>query len=351
MEQKPSLNGRHLWMDCLRLLAMIAVIVIHVVALQWDKVQLHTGDWFVVCAYNGSVRWGVLVFLMISGALFLDPQKQLPLRTIYGKYILRLIIAYFAWGALYALFAFDGSLSGFAENLITGYYHMWYLPVLAGLYAMLPLLRKITEDPKLHGYILALALVGGFLIPNGIAILQEFSLLGNWFGSLWENAGMQLVFDYSCFFVAGYILSRMELNKRWRIVIYAAGIASWLLTVFAVWFLGNRTNNHGILLLRASFLNIALQAPAMFVFGKYVLQPIHFSPKVSGWIHGAAKCSFGVYLVHPLVLEVLVKLAGESLSAMPLWLWIPALTVIVLALSLAVAWVLTKIPVVKKYLV
>jgi small-conductance mechanosensitive channel len=156
-------------MDCLRLLAMIAVIVIHVVALQWDKVQLHTGDWFVVCAYNGSVRWGVLVFLMISGALFLDPQKQLPLRTIYGKYILRLIIAYFAWGALYALFAFDGSLSGFAENLITGYYHMWYLPVLAGLYAMLPLLRKITEDPKLHGYILALALVGGFLIPNGTA--------------------------------------------------------------------------------------------------------------------------------------------------------------------------------------
>jgi uncharacterized membrane protein len=65
-------------------------------------------------------------------------------------------VAYFVWGVVYALFDYDGTVAGFAEDLIAGYYHMWYLPMMAGLYAMIPLLRKITEDAKLTAYFLIL---------------------------------------------------------------------------------------------------------------------------------------------------------------------------------------------------
>jgi surface polysaccharide O-acyltransferase-like enzyme len=344
-------KARSPWMDCLRLLAAVAVIIIHVVAKQWHTADVHSSNWLVLCLYNCSVRWCVPLFVMISGALFLAPEKHISLRDLYGKYILRLLIAYFVWGAIYALLDYDGTVAGFAEDLIAGYYHMWYLPMLAGLYAMLPLLRKITESEKLTGYFLILVLIGGFFIPNAISVLQELTVAGGWLADLWANAGMQLVFDYSGYFVAGYVLSKLELQKRWRVLIYGAGVLGWLFTLGVPFVYGKYAGHSTVIVMGYEYLNVALQAVALFVFGKYELQRIAFSQKVINWLGGASKGSFGVYLTHVLVLELILRFFGDTLAAVPVALWIPCMTVLVLLISSGISWLLNRMPVVKKYLV
>lgn len=351
MSTNTPIKTRTHWMDCLRVLAAVAVILLHVAAKQWHTVDVRLGDWLLLCLFNGSVRWCVPLFVMISGSLFLNPEKEISLRDLYGKYILRLLVAYFIWGVVYALFDYDGTVAGFAEDLIAGYYHMWYLPMMAGLYAMIPLLRKITEDTKLTAYFLILVAIGGFVIPNGIAVLQELSIAGGWLAEFWSNAGLHLMFDYAGYFVAGYALNRMELSKTWRRLIYAAGILGWLFTVAVSFLLGKMLGHPTVMVMEYAFTNVALQAVALFVFGKYVLQRIRFSEKAGRLLQRGAKVSFGVYLTHVLVLETVLRLFGDALAVVPVALWIPGMTLVVLAVSGMLSWCLNQIPFVKKYIV
>lgn len=351
MSTNISTKTRTCWMDCLRLLAAAAVILLHVVAKQWHTVDVRGGNWLLLCLFNGSVRWCVPLFVMISGALFLNPDKKISLRDLYGKYILRLLVAYFVWGFVYALFDYDGTLAGFAEDLIAGYYHMWYLPMMAGLYAMIPLLRKITEDTKLMVYFLILVAVGGFVIPNGIAVLQELSVAGSWLADFWSDAGMHLVFDYAGYFVAGYALSRFDFSKTWRKCIYAVGILGWLFTVAVSFVLGKMLGHPTVMVMEYAFTNVAVQAVALFVFGKYALQRIRFSEKAGQLLQRGAKYSFGVYLIHVLVLETILRLFGDALATIPVALWIPGMSLAVLSISVLISWILNQIPLVKKYLV
>ena len=70
-----------------------AVIVLHVSA--GDRLQLSTEsfEWQVHNIFNACSRWCVPVFVMISGAFFLDPAKEIPTQRIFRKYIPRRLIA------------------------------------------------------------------------------------------------------------------------------------------------------------------------------------------------------------------------------------------------------------------
>lgn len=49
------------------------------------------------------------------------------------------------------VFLFNSSFS--VENLHP-YYHLWYLPMLAGIYLIIPLLKKIVSDTRMTKYYL-----------------------------------------------------------------------------------------------------------------------------------------------------------------------------------------------------
>ena len=80
-------------------------------------------------------------------------------------------------------------------------------------------------------------------------------------------------------------------------------------------------------------------AIAVFVFAKYNLRTL---PKIVDLL---ARCSFGIYLTHPLVIEILAE-KGITVPT----LWIPALAAAVFAICAIIAAVLTKLPLIRKYL-
>lgn len=85
----------------LKIISSFAVIVLHVSAQRWSKFDIYSTNWMITNIYNSIFRCAVPLFIIISGAIFLN--KEINIKKIYSKYILRLVIAYFFGGIIYAL--------------------------------------------------------------------------------------------------------------------------------------------------------------------------------------------------------------------------------------------------------
>ena len=76
-------NPERVWyLEYLRIIATVAVIVLHVAAQNFYGVGVESFAWKVFNCANGLVRWSVPIFLTISGALFLDNEKEITIETI-----------------------------------------------------------------------------------------------------------------------------------------------------------------------------------------------------------------------------------------------------------------------------
>ena len=75
-----------LYFDLLRILATFAVIFLHVSACGFGRDYLSC-NWIVSVVYDGMVRWCVPIFVMLSGALFLDMKKKITLESLIKKRI------------------------------------------------------------------------------------------------------------------------------------------------------------------------------------------------------------------------------------------------------------------------
>ena len=94
-------QNRTYYLDCLRVLATFSVMILHISAQNWYSTDVISFEWNVFNFYDSIVRWTVPVFVMISGALFLD--REHTVQQLYGKYIFRIVTAFIFWSVAYAL--------------------------------------------------------------------------------------------------------------------------------------------------------------------------------------------------------------------------------------------------------
>ena len=141
-------RGRVAYLDMLRIAATVAIVMIHVAVRGWRSMDMHTAQWHALSFFSSISRWGTPIFVMISGALFLDERREVRLRRLFSKNILRILIAFVFWSAVYAVpfFLRDRSVFGLISNFLTGSYQLWFLYMIVGLYLITPLLRRITSD-------------------------------------------------------------------------------------------------------------------------------------------------------------------------------------------------------------
>ena len=69
------------YFDWLRIFATIAVIILHICVQNWTKVELTSFEWNVFNWFDSATRWSVPIFVMISGALFLDSERKLEVKS------------------------------------------------------------------------------------------------------------------------------------------------------------------------------------------------------------------------------------------------------------------------------
>lgn len=80
-----KLIQRQYQLDYLRVFASIAIILLHVTAQNMPYCELAGTEWNIYNICNSASRWGVPVFVMMSGALFYQ-EKSLQKHFIKNTY-------------------------------------------------------------------------------------------------------------------------------------------------------------------------------------------------------------------------------------------------------------------------
>lgn len=352
------MTNRIVYYDYLRIAATVGVVVVHVSAQYWSSVELGSHEWNVLNTYDSLVRWVVPVFVLLSGALFLDPDRKVEIPKLYKKNILRLFVALVFWSAIYALNGYlqGNTLEKTVENFIAGHYHLWFLFMMIGLYIITPLLRKITESRDATKYFLAVSLVLTFLIPRAL----DFAMLaGNHYvvtvaqalDRAYANSSFHLTLGYSCYFVCGYYLSKFEIAPRARYLIYGLGILGFAATIFLTDAFSLRASEATQHFYNYFATNVMIEAVAVFVFAKYELSRIRVSDVVADKLSYLSKICFGVYLVHVLVLEKFRTVLGFDAMTFDPLVGVILLTAATVLVSGLISAVLNKIPVLSRYIV
>lgn len=343
-------SSRIAYLDNLRAIAAFVVVLVHVAAQNWYSVDISSLTWMIFNLFDSAGRWVVPVFVMVSGVVFLN--KTTPVKVIFTKYVLRLVTAYVFWSLVYAV-AEGGDTQTILMNILLGHFHMWFIPMMIGLYLCIPVYKKITEDDSVTRYFIALSFCISFFIPHVILLIKDFGpgLINALVISAEPNFGsikMSMMLGYSSYFVLGYYLNKVEFSRKQQRIIYVLGIAGYLATVLMTHFASQHglSPNHNYY--NEFTVNNFFQAVAVFVFFKYHSRSEVKPNKVCAAV---SRASFGIYWVHALIMELLdEKLLINTLSFFPA-LSVPGISIVVFVISFLISWVIGKVPFIKRYIV
>lgn len=328
-----------IWIENARIVSIFAVVLLHVSAIILSENSIGTEYWWVGNIFSTLSRWCVPVFVMLSGALLLDIKKQENLSRFYSKRLSRILVPILFWSIFFSFWNFlTGYIGGDAptylellDNLLQGTpsRHLWFLYMILGLYLVTPFLRKIIKYTNKEE--VNILIIFTFIIASINSIYMGFHGDGNPF--LFINWFLL----YIPFFLIGYFI-RMDSNKK-RTLLWTIFVLSSLLTLSGYYIVlveGNLTEDayfHSYL----SMTVIPMSISTMYLLKSWntpiFSQP--FNKKISS-------LSFGIYLIHPVVLEILNK-TGYIKTVHPA-ISIPSSTVLIFFLSFIVAFVIYEVP-------
>lgn len=219
MDQNTA-SSRIVYLDLLRIVAIFAMMLLHVSAINWYALPVTSPQWQVLNADDSLVRFCVPVLLMISGSQLLNLQKALPLNKLFRTKILRLITAFAFWSLMYTLIDHARRTStinpdvlvSMTKAFIVGHYHLWFLMTLLGLYLIVPLLRKIVENQALMQYFLVLSFLFTFTMNLGLVFFGDQPVVQ----LLLSKLNFFFTLGYSGYFVLGLYLHQVELSPSVR---------------------------------------------------------------------------------------------------------------------------------------
>lgn len=337
-------RGDIIWLDNTRIVAISAVVLLHVAADLVMYEPLGTNRWWMGNIFDSLVRWCVPVFVMVSGALLLDPNKEEELRDFYHRRASRLLVPLIVWSIAYLLWLYlKKVMKGdpvdalfLVKKLMQGrpYYHMWFLYMLISMYAFTPFFRKIVSKSS-HSELMLLVAVS-----LTIAILNSLTKLsGNSNSSIFIN----LFLSYVPYFFLGYLVRTSQLDCK-PTVLWMGFVLTAIMTSLGCYLLAIRSGL-GAGLYWYDDLSLSVVPMATFVallLRKFTI-PI-WNKKVT---KGAASLTLGVYLVHPFILDVfrykiyVMKTVHPAIS-------IPLTTASVLSVSFAFSWIISKVPYIRR---
>ncbi len=346
LEPKPAAGYS---VDLIRFVAIFGIILVHTSGYPYPIpgpgiTATDVVYWFTTDIYNTLGTVGVPLFVMLTGALLLDPVKaDEPLKDFYKKRFNRIAWPFFFWTLFY--FAWDFSvrakpltLFNVGQGLLTGAYpHLWYIYLLMGLYAVTPILRILLKhiDRKLFTYLLILWFAGTVFTP----FIHTFT-------NFTYDPVSFMFFDWIGYFLLGIYLLQSNFRRQTGYVFAAVGllgaiIGDWLLTAtFGEQFTGYLHNYMSITMIVGS-------AGLFFLLTTVKASVFSSRPKVNRVLHWVSQNTLPIYLIHMIVLEVLtMQVFGVYLNTLtynPL-IDIPVFTLLVFSVSAGLVFVLKRIP-------
>lgn len=347
-----SEEKRKVHYDLLRIIAAFSVVMLHSSAQFWYSLDINSTEWLVANSYDALFRFGVPVFVMLSGALFLPKQYDLSIKRLYTHNILRMAIIFVLWSGLYGLldcihFDFTQvSWKDVAKEMILGRYHLWFLPMIAGIYMLLPILRTWVQNAERRNleYFLSLFFVLQILCWTIRSIDSSVYL-----NHVLDTLQVDLVCGYVGYFVLGYYVSYVKIPKKYHKIIYFSAFPATVLNVVLGNCLSVRAGAPKADIYDSFGLFTFCIVLACFLFFTEVMGRIHYSEKAEKLIGEVSKGTLGVYVMHVGMMEILEPYGIHSMM-LPNIVGIPVYAVLCFAVCLLVALILRKVPFLGKYI-
>lgn len=336
MTIRTSGRQNYFFIDLLRCLAAIAVVVIHVLG-PYRNLDVGSGNWLAAIGFNVLSRWAVPVFIMVTGALMLADTRPFNLRYYLTHRCSKVLVPFVVWSTGYAFLAGINLSDDFAlaydfsetQALLDDalekptWYHLgfyyYFLPLYLVIPFLTPVVQKLSDDQLWM-------LVFGWLV---LTLLYFFRVDSPW---------MTGVIMYGGYLIFGYALRRAPLDTLQRFTLVGLGVIALVSSVAGIWMLSTDAGVYSPGRFTSyKTINTALLAGLLFALA------YRYGDAVSGkWrqlVSFISRYSLGLYLIHPLLLWPIREL---GFSPTPTLLMIPLITGVVTILSLMLAWLLAR---------
>lgn len=336
------------WLDLIRVVSIFMVVLIHTSSPVLNAVgEITFANWLAGDIYTAIARACVPLLFMVSGYLLLG--KQESIRLFYINRAGKVVVPFLAWSVIYLIwqngyadYTFFNALKAILRSIVTApaYYHLWFLYALLPIYLFVPLLRV-------------------FVYSANEQTLWYFALVWFLFGPMLDFAGNMLgyglaidlgfITEYIGYFYLGYLLGRLTFPRWITVTAVLVFVTSVIYTAYATFRASAAFGDYNDFYLVYLRLNIVLMSLSAFIWFKALgekmsTRPEAFSVKL---IRGLSGASFGIYLVHAMMISFIRRGAfGFELSALSgsAIFTIPLVTVLAFGISLVIVWILQKIP-------
>jgi surface polysaccharide O-acyltransferase-like enzyme len=293
------------WMDLLRIGAIVAVVIIHAVssATKASGTGWHPAAWWAANLLNTACLWCVPVFVMVSGALLLDPAKRVTSSDFLRRRAVRIGVPLVFWIGVYLVFqrqfyGEDLSVGTTVKAVASGdpFLQLYFLFIVAGLTALTPVLRKLIEhSSRRELYWMTGAALG-------------FGLVEHAFRELGGGGGFNAItrfLPYVGYYLAGYVLRTAEVTEWTQRLSRRLFLAGWLATAIGSGALAARYGwtANGYFLYDYLSPTVMVMSLAAFAAARS-WQPVRLSDQRLRQFGGA---TFGVFLIHPLLLFPIMR--------------------------------------------
>jgi surface polysaccharide O-acyltransferase-like enzyme len=347
-----QLRGRAVPVDLIRTVAIVGVILLHAsndLTIQ-QMSTLEIFRWTTVDFYQSIGRVGVPLFVMLTGALLLQPSKNESISTFFKKRWVRIGLPWIFWGGAYFAWDFLVEHQAFTsgaiiQGLLNGpYYQFWYLYMLVGLYLLTPILRIFIAhaDETILKYFVILWFFG-------VAIIPVFSLVTTYT----LNSDVFAITGYVGYFVLGTYLLMVQVHRSTLSIFMIIGIA---LSAIGTYILASTVGGGETYFFQEYFSPTLILASIMVFMLLLTIPPLSVQ-KVTNLsagnklIKAISENSLSLFLFHVMILESLQRgyfgfaINGNTINSI---IGVPLNTVITLFVSLGIIILLKKVPYLKK---
>lgn len=290
--------------DFIRALAIFLVIVVHVSADYLSKVTVFSSFmWWLVISAETISKIAVPLFIMLSGQLILDTNKNYTLDYFYKKRLSKIGIPILFWPFFY-YFGFlllkrvPFQLVAFLNSylFLNTFYHLYFLFIIFGLYLFAPFIKtliKHTPKTEIHFLTITILLLASLMTPLVYFLPTKITY--------WSIFTVSIPF--MGYFIAGHILGEKKLSQLDKKKATILFLISSVLLVLAKYF---AFENHFVLLQKylEDVLNIGTIVASLSAFtllnnfaSSY---SVKISERVKKFILSLSATSFGIYIIHPL---------------------------------------------------
>lgn len=342
MEKQKDYN-----IEFLRFIATVGVIFVHV-GVCWISAfgnRASCFQRFEFATVQHSMFWAVPVFMMITGSLMMQKPK-ISYQKAFGYFkrmavLLVLFGTVFAWMELFFKFHTVNAeiIGGGILNMLTGctWKHLWYLYMLLGIYLVLPILNSLNNWHFIELLFLVVCIfVFNSLLPTfGLSCGIDFPIASIYIG----------------YFLVGYLI--IKLNDRDMFFLRPIITVPILFFTFII-FIYDRyafyVFKKSLEFDCSSYSSLFTVVQSVILFWLFTRKKGCFDKFCKMWlIRRFNRCSLGIYIIHMLWINIIIKVLHVDIMPYGLFGIIP-MGIIVFLLAWVTTECMIKVPILKRYL-